>query len=60
MQRKDVVSLVAAVVYAIKTRDQRLRDIGTDVGLHATVRKEISDAVQIANAIVEDASRASG
>jgi hypothetical protein len=53
---KELISIVAGIVYAIKTRDQRLRDIGTDVSMHSTVRKEVSDAVNIAKAIVEDSS----
>ena len=56
MGHKELVSIVAAVIYASRTREQRLRDIGTDVSLHSTTRREIADAVRIANAIVEDAS----
>src|SRR5208283_4901407 len=55
---RELVSIIAAVIYATRTHDQRLRDIGTDVSLHSTTRREIADAVRIANAIVEDASHA--
>ncbi len=58
MQNKELVAIVAAIIYASRTHDQRLRDIGTDVSVHSTARREIADAVRLANAIVEDSSRA--
>ena len=57
MDSREIVSVIAAVVYAVKSRDQRLRDIGTDVSMSSTARREIVDAVHIAKAIVEESSR---
>jgi hypothetical protein len=58
MGNRELIAIMAAVIYAVKTRDQRLRDIGTDVSMSSTSRKEIADAVQIAKAALEESTRA--
>ena len=56
-KNKELTSIIAAIVYSLKSRDQHLRDIGTDVSMSSTTRREIVDAVRIAKAIVEESSR---